>query len=137
MPLRERPITTVTAPTRDEADGRQGRFGLARTAQYPPILQALRMLARTTYASIDIISCPKRTTYGFKNITSRDGSAGWWAHQDSNLEPRDYELVPKGACLGKTRVHHRRLRKSKVVERQYFSVSRRKRLKLMPVPPLY
>ena len=37
-----------------------------------------------------IISWPKRPTYAFSHMGSL-GIGMWWAHQDSNLEPKDYE----------------------------------------------
>ena len=49
-----------------------------------------RVGAWPTYASASIISWPFQPLYGFSRKW-RCGDGGWWAHQDLNLEPTDYE----------------------------------------------
>lgn len=58
---------------------------------------------RPTYALWESISWPKRPTYAFRNTCDRSGEVGWWAHQDSNLKPRDYEAstgLPRPSMSG-------------------------------------
>src|SRR5690348_3632813 len=45
--------------------------------------------SRTLYAFVETIKWPSRSLYGFTHTCSCGFSLGIWAHQDSNLEPRD------------------------------------------------
>ena len=45
---------------------------------------------RSDYSFLEIISWPFRPNYAFQNIKA-SGIQVWWAHEDSNLEPKDYE----------------------------------------------
>ena len=45
-------------------------------------------------------------------------AAAWWAHQDLNLEPTDYEFASNAASPAKSRVAHRNLYNLKVVTQQ-------------------
>ena len=70
---------------------RQVCFGL-RTLGIRCYLDKLRWIAHkwTDYAFQRIKVRPKRTNFAFRHAGRRRKDM-WWAHQDSNLEPRDYE----------------------------------------------
>ena len=45
---------------------------------------------RSDYSFLEIISWPFRPNYAFSH-SKKNRRPSWWAHQDSNLEPKDYE----------------------------------------------
>ena len=53
-------------------------------------------------------------TVGTGHRWPRHRGGTWWAQQDSNLQPTDYEFVANVLCLGKSSIGKRKLKNKKV-----------------------
>ncbi|MEB1591813.1 hypothetical protein VDQ60_20175 [Xanthomonas campestris pv. campestris] len=64
--------------------------------------------------SLDIQPPISRHFLKLPDVRGHQWTLIWWAHQDSNLEPKDYEFDVNAPCLGKPRIRQRKQQNKKV-----------------------